>query len=213
MVIDDDPEITGLFKLLVSDTYEVTGFTSGDAAIDAATSDTFPVVILDLGLGETSGVAVMRRLKEICSYQQIIILTGRARLETAVDSLNLGAFRFLRKPFCNQVMRSMVSSAFDQFSKEKSFVESQAYQSADLRSLGLSPREAEVAQLVTQGCTNVEIRQILGISVRTVEKHVEKIFRRFGISCRGKLQTAVHARLGIGGFSATSHIKRGTADR
>lgn len=55
---------------------------------------------------------------------------------------------------------------------------------APLTSAGLSPREAEVLHWIAEGKSNVEIGKILFISVRTVEKHVETIYRKLGVENR-----------------------------
>ncbi len=53
-----------------------------------------------------------------------------------------------------------------------------------LRQLGVSPREAEVLYWIAQGKGNGEIAIILGMSMRTVEKHVERIFDKLGVDSR-----------------------------
>jgi len=66
----------------------------------------------------------------------------------------------------------------------------QAPRSEALLAAGLSPREAEVLSWVAQGRTNSEIGQILRLSARTVQKHLEHIFQKFGVESR----TAAAAR-------------------
>ena len=56
--------------------------------------------------------------------------------------------------------------------------------SSPLISVGLSPREAEILSWVTQGKTNPEIGTILGISRRTVQKHLERVYSRLGVENR-----------------------------
>lgn len=65
---------------------------------------------------------------------------------------------------------------------------------APLQSLGLTPREAEVLAWVAQGKTNAEVGQILGMSLRTVAKHLEHVYAKLGVETR----TAAAARaLGV----------------
>jgi DNA-binding CsgD family transcriptional regulator len=61
-----------------------------------------------------------------------------------------------------------------------------------LRSLGLTQREIEVLHWVAQGKSNPEIGTILGISPRTVQKHLERVYRRLGVENR---HAAIHAAL------------------
>jgi DNA-binding CsgD family transcriptional regulator len=55
---------------------------------------------------------------------------------------------------------------------------------ATLASLGLSRRESEILSWVVQGKTNPEIGTILGISPRTVQKHLERVYSRLGVENR-----------------------------
>lgn len=66
------------------------------------------------------------------------------------------------------------------------FLEEQptALQTAALAPLGLTRREAEVLQWVAQGKTNMEIGTILDVSPRTVQKHLEHIYRKLGVETR-----------------------------
>jgi DNA-binding CsgD family transcriptional regulator len=62
--------------------------------------------------------------------------------------------------------------------------EALASPTAALGSLGLTSREAEVLSWVAQGKNNVEIGMILGVSARTVQKHLEHIFQKMGVESR-----------------------------
>lgn len=66
---------------------------------------------------------------------------------------------------------------------------------AALLTLGLTPRQAEVAYWVAQGKTNPEIAIILGASPRTIDKHMERILARLGVENRASLIVATAERL------------------
>lgn len=53
-----------------------------------------------------------------------------------------------------------------------------------IKTLGLSLREAEVLDHVTVGKTNRDVSEILGISERTVEKHLERVYAKLGVGSR-----------------------------
>lgn len=64
-----------------------------------------------------------------------------------------------------------------------------------IQSLGLTEREAEVMHWICQGKTNQEIAKILTVTVHTVNRHVEHIFKKFGVDNRQKAILAVQERL------------------
>jgi DNA-binding CsgD family transcriptional regulator len=55
---------------------------------------------------------------------------------------------------------------------------------ADVASLGLTPRQAEVLSWVAQGKTDPEIAQLLGLSPRTVHHHLERVYATLGVETR-----------------------------
>lgn len=67
--------------------------------------------------------------------------------------------------------------------------EQEAPQAAGLCALGLTAREAEIVGWVTKGKTNGEIATILGVSWRTIQKHMEHIFRKLGVDTRTAVAT------------------------
>lgn len=62
--------------------------------------------------------------------------------------------------------------------------------------LGLSPREAEVLYWVTQGKSNEQVASILGISRRTIDKHLENVYTKLGVEARGPAMCLAAAALG-----------------
>ena len=70
--------------------------------------------------------------------------------------------------------------------------EQRAAQPADLACLGLSRREAEVLAWVSHGKTNAEIAILLSTKTRTVEKHLERVYRKLGVETRTAAAALVH---------------------
>ena len=64
------------------------------------------------------------------------------------------------------------------------------------RGAGLSERETQVADLVAQGLSNAEVAARLFVSPRTVTTHLERIYRRLGISSRAELTSIVRNQFG-----------------
>src|SRR5436190_18162350 len=70
----------------------------GREAFKVLEKSKFDAAILDLRMPGVSGIDVLQRLKEISPDTEAVIMTGHATEETAIAAVNLGAFRYVRKP-------------------------------------------------------------------------------------------------------------------
>lgn len=87
----------------------------------------------------------------------------------------------INRPSARLTLRCMPDGEFAAVLLEEQLFELPAERIA---ALGLTPRETEVFQWIAQGKTSSEIATILGISARTVSKHLERIYRRLGVEHR-----------------------------
>lgn len=100
LIVDDDPDFrTTLADVLKEKGYEIIAVGDVKAALKAIERDTPAVAVIDLKLGESSGLEVMRRAKEVFPDTECIVLTGYASQESAIEAVNLGAFSYVQKPY------------------------------------------------------------------------------------------------------------------
>lgn len=100
LIVDDDAEFGRVAKSLV----EVEGFSARLAitareALELANREPFDVVLLDLMLGDSSGLDLLRNLKGRHPQLPIILVTAHGSIETATEALQAEAFDYLGKPF------------------------------------------------------------------------------------------------------------------
>jgi len=99
LVVDDEPALLqGLTYALTREHFDVTTATDGEAALEAARSQDFDVIILDLMLPKLSGVEVCRQLRAE-SAVPIIMLTAKDSEVDKVVGLEVGADDYVTKPF------------------------------------------------------------------------------------------------------------------
>lgn len=199
LIVDDEPEIHGIVADILTGICAVEGFTAGETAIEAARHEIFPAAIVDLRMASMQGVEVLTRLKGVCPYTQVIILTGDACKDSAIAAVNQGAFRYLIKPFRREPLRQSVSEALAAFESALLSHERLSLTSEHLQSVGLTPRLADVAKGILDGQTNEEIAKNLKIAGRTVEKHIERLLSHFGIPSRFLLESRLMKLLRRGG--------------
>ena len=99
LLIDDDPgSCEGLSLLLRREGHEVNALESGEEALQSLANTSYDVVITDLFLPGVSGIDILKHVKEMSLPCNVILITGNASAETAVEAMKEGAFDYITKP-------------------------------------------------------------------------------------------------------------------
>lgn len=99
LVVDDEEIIRfTLQKLLLGVGYEVDTAENGIAAVEML-SKRYELIITDLVMDGLDGIGVLEKAKEEDSHQEVFILTGQGKLDSAIHALRLGASDYLLKPY------------------------------------------------------------------------------------------------------------------
>jgi len=100
LLVDDEVKFLEMIaRRLELKNFEVTTATNADAAIEATNSGRFDVAVLDLQMPGTGGAQLLKILKTNHRFIEIIMLTGHATVDSAVECTKLGAFKYLEKPY------------------------------------------------------------------------------------------------------------------
>jgi DNA-binding NtrC family response regulator len=137
MLVDDEERfVSTTKKLLVRKGYEVLTASNGAEALETLATQTIHVVILDVKMPGMDGVTTLKEIKKRFPLVEVIMLTGHATVESAVDGLKSGATDYLMKP---ADIDELVSKAEEAFSKRKTLEEK--IRVAQTRHFMKSPRE------------------------------------------------------------------------
>ena len=113
MIVDDAADIRDLLGAILRDTYEVSEAKSGADLKQALTQSQPDVVLLDLKLPDADGLDLLPLVKKQWSDTEVIVLTGNATFEAAVEATKRGAYHFLNKPFDTQGLLVTVERALE----------------------------------------------------------------------------------------------------
>lgn len=114
LVVDDEGAIRySITKTLQRVGYHVEAAASGEEALEMMKNQTYDVVLTDIRMPGLTGVELLRRIKEQAPDAVVILLTGYASLETAIESLRLGAHDYLVKPSSSQDIRTSVAQGVE----------------------------------------------------------------------------------------------------
>ncbi len=140
--------------------------------LEAGSTD---VLLLDLRLGQESGFELLR---SDVAMSAVVVVTSYDYPQYADAALRLGAAGFV-------VKTAPTAELLDAIRRAASG--GLAFGVRPGGGVALSAREREVLQLVVDGASNDEIGSRLGISSRTVESHLRRVFERFGVASRTEL--------------------------
>ncbi|WP_136525103.1 sigma-54-dependent transcriptional regulator [Geomonas ferrireducens] len=112
LIIDDEAFICeNVQRILSGEGFQVCAAQTGQEARDIVASEQIDLALLDLNLGTENGIDVLKALKELDPELLVIIITGYGSVESAVESLQLGAFHYMKKPFKADALRLIVKLA------------------------------------------------------------------------------------------------------
>ena len=112
MAIDDEQNIRRLIRNeFTLEGFDVTTARSGEEGLSLIEQKQFDVILLDIKLPKLDGIDVLRRIKQMSGTAEVIMITGYGDIQSAVDSLKLGARDYVTKPFKLDDLLAIVQSA------------------------------------------------------------------------------------------------------
>jgi DNA-binding response OmpR family regulator len=112
LVVDDDRNVLDLLASdLVKDGFEVESASNGAQAIDALKRRKFDLAITDLRMPGMDGIATLEALRSIDPDLEVIVATGYASVDTAVECMKRGAYDYVQKPYNMRELRLLIDRA------------------------------------------------------------------------------------------------------
>ena len=112
LIIDDDSGMRSTLSDILEDTgYKVTGYGSGKQALDWVKKKPFDVVVVDIKLPDMDGMELLEQIKLINPESAVIMMTGYASVETAIEAMKEGAYAYLIKPFNMNELKAVIKKA------------------------------------------------------------------------------------------------------
>jgi DNA-binding NtrC family response regulator len=120
LLVDDEIKfLQSIAKRLVLKDFDVIAASNGEEAIASAENYFFDVAVVDFQMPGMDGAQVLEALKEKHKHLEIIMLTGHATVDSAVECTKLGAFKFLEKPYAFEKLVEVIKEAYEARLKKK----------------------------------------------------------------------------------------------
>ena len=138
LVVDDERAVRMMLEAaLRAQGYRVQTAATGTQAQEMLAEDEFDLVLLDLQLGDTDGIEILREVKRRWPLTEVILLTAHGSINSAIAALRHGAYDYLLKPAQVQDIRERVERALDERRKVQQRSELLQRISDSARALGM----------------------------------------------------------------------------
>ena len=140
LFVDDEVKfLEAAAKRLGRSDFDVVTATHGRGAVKVAKKGKFDVALVDLRMPDLDGSEVLRILKKRHKFLEVIILTGHASLESAVECTKLGAFDYLEKPYEFEKLVELLKRAYESRLRKKFKHDKERMEHLEILSMGSSP--------------------------------------------------------------------------
>ena len=137
LIVDDEEALRVLLEseLSESDEYAVEVAADGGEAINRIQAKVYDVILLDIRMPRVSGIEVLKFVQEYSPTTQVIILTNYADVKTAIQTIKMGAYDFLAKPYDIDELFNTIHRAIE---RKQLFIDNKLMKSELTRKTGAS---------------------------------------------------------------------------
>ena len=190
LIVDDVPEnLAVLSDALDEAGHTVLVATDGASALERLMLVMPDLILLDAVMPGIDGFETCRRMKLMDSARDVpvVFMTGLTETEHVVRGFEVGGIDYVTKPIRPAEVLARISTHVRNarmLSEARHTRDAAPAAAGDLSHYQLTPRELDVLAWIARGKTNRDIAEILGMSPRTVNKHLEHIFVKLGVETR-----------------------------
>lgn len=182
VIVDDEINITQIFKRIFEE-FNINvdialSYTEGEKLIN---ENNYDIAFLDVRLPDGSGIDLLRKIKEKNPKTEVVIITAYASSETAVETIKLGAYDYLSKPFDINEIRLIIRNLKEKIELERKLLESQMEEGEFSDFVGESPQIRHIKEVIKKVAPydiNVLILGESGTGKEVVARTIHKLSKR-----------------------------------
>ena len=225
LIVEDEKLIRwSLRQKLAARGYQVTDVENGAAAFKAINAGVFDLILLDYKLPDTTGLEILRKVRETDGDVVVIMMTAYSSIESAVDAIKLGAYDYITKPFDMDNVLRTADKALETTTLRREVRELRRHIEHDYaigRIIGRDPCMLELFEVIEQvaksGASTVFLRGDSGtgkdLIARVIHYNSERAPRPFmNITCTALSETLLESELfghEKGAFTDAKNTKKG----
>lgn len=113
LIVDDEPSICVSLAFVLEDEFAVFTATDAPSALDIIQTEEIDCVLLDLSLGQTSGLELLTDMKRLKPELIVIMMTAYGTIQSSVEAIKAGAYHYLTKPLHMDEVRLLLQKALE----------------------------------------------------------------------------------------------------
>jgi DNA-binding NtrC family response regulator len=148
LVVDDEPNIRRVLEaVLIRDGFNAITAENGRKGLELLKDDTnIDLMLTDLIMPDINGIELLEAAKEAKPDMPVVMMTAHGTIKSAVDSMRLGAFDYITKPFDLEEIKLVIKNALNRKEKETSVKPHK--QAPDFTMIGSSPAMQEINKMI-----------------------------------------------------------------
>ena len=120
LLVDDEKDfIESLAERLELRDFKVATASNGDDAVNLVQKNEYDVIVLDVKMPGKDGIETLKEIKNIKQISQVIMLTGHATVETAIEGMKIGAYDYIMKPTVTEDLVELINKAYKIVEEQK----------------------------------------------------------------------------------------------
>ena len=210
LIADDDPDMINYIASFLSKEYSIISAENGEIAFNKITSCVEPdLIIADLIMPKMDGEEFYNKVMESSEHNDIpfIFISAKATDDSKMKILEDGAMDYIYKPFLIEELISKVRNILSREVKikassnkrikeklntllnneERSLNDPKTLRQKKYKKFNMTKKEIEITELVVEGLQDKEVAASLKIATKTVSSHLQKVYRKVGVSNRTEL--------------------------
>ncbi len=207
LVVDDEPQILTLVgRYATSAGFEVVTSSGGREALELLQQRPADVLMVDLRMPEINGLEVLREVRTRLPTCEVILMTGYADVQSAVEAVKLGARDYLAKPFQPERLRELLSSVQQEAQRRRNLIALEQAAAREVEFCGMigrSPVMQEIFSLIRRLAPHLRTALVTGetgvgkeLVARALHQHGPRRGRRFvAVNCSAVVETLFESEL------------------
>jgi two-component system, NtrC family, nitrogen regulation response regulator NtrX len=191
LVIDDEESIRiSLKRMLEKEKFQVETAEDGSIALKKLRKHPYDLVLTDIMMGDISGIELLKNIRKKYSDVPVVLMTGYASIDSAVDALRLGASDYIIKPCSKKKILFSIGNAIKKNTPHKNKKTSQDVINSLKIVSGKKPltkKELLVFKYLLLGLKSDEMATNLNVTLPTIKFHLKNIYSKLGITGRREI--------------------------